>query len=947
MFTHIYNKVKVWVKGISPLYLFTFLLFYLFTFLPLASLAQGVPYLRNFPATEYKAHNQNNDVIAANDGSVFVANFEGLLYYDNADWRIIHTPGITRITAVFQDAKGRLWTGGYNYFGYLKTDANGNLCMQPCQSKQPFQGEVQWIWEKDGNVYFLVSDRKIYGIQQDESYSWAPGKTIPTSNRKDYQVEADITQVEDLEDGLQALSTNGSGVIFVDSTGREMFRVTEYNGLCSNNVNHIDYNRHGLLWGATDNGVFCIAFPSVYRHFTDHEGLRGEVLAIEQFGGSVYAGTLSGLFLLHGRRFHSVTAIKHACWQLVRQGGSLLAATSGGVYRIDANHGVTQLTTGHTLSVLPDDNDAFYCGEVDGVYYHSGKVHRRVNDIEKVTKIVRDKGGTIWLQNIYGRLWKSEGNNDFKPFGKGEQDEVSTLVDFGNILMPIGANTTRPVSYPLFSYLDQQGFVWLTDNKGKHLYAFHNGAKDSELSAAVYPLMDYSVRAMMRDEKMLWMGGDKGINIVDCGHRENYRVEKPRLLLRSVLLRGDSVLWGGYGPQPQSLPQLPSNERHIVFNYSIDYPSLLLKTQYRTRMNGGQWSVWEPATKEEYSNLPYGDFLFEVQASDAFGHYSDIVGISFSIDYPYYMRWYMIVLYLLLAAIVVYLLLQLRLRKLERDKNRLERIVSERTTEVVRLEKMATVGKLTQGLIDRILNPLNYINNFAKLSEGLVGDVRANIEDEKEHIDADNYDDTMDVLDMLKGNLQKVGEHGASTTRTLKAMEEMLKDRSGGIVAMNLTPLLHQNAEMVRNYFNTEIAQYGIHTSFDIPSQAININGNAEQLSKTFMNMLSNAVYAVAKKSQRTPQGTHYQPEISLRTSLDGSHVTLTFRDNGIGIEQGIIHKIFDPFFTTKTTAEASGIGLYLSHEIIQNHGGTLTVESEKNEYTEFIITLPYHGTER
>ena len=309
------DNLKVWVKRILP--------FYLLTLLPLPSLAQGVPYLRNFSATEYKAHNMNSDVIAANDGTVYVANFEGLLYFDNADWRIIYTPGITRITAVFQDSKEKLWTGGYNYFGSLKTDANGNLYMQPCTSKQPFQGEVQWIWEKDGNVYFLVSDKNIYAVH-DDSYSQKPGLTSPTSNRKDYQVQADITQVEDLDDGMQALSTNGDGVIFVDSTGRELFRVTEQNGLCSNNVNHMDYNRHGLLWGATDNGIFCIAFPSVYRHLTDHEGLRGEVLAIERFGDDVYAGTLSGLFLLRNKIFQPIPAVGHACWQLVHQGGSLL-----------------------------------------------------------------------------------------------------------------------------------------------------------------------------------------------------------------------------------------------------------------------------------------------------------------------------------------------------------------------------------------------------------------------------------------------------------------------------------------------------------------------------------------------------------------------------------------------------------------------------------------------
>ena len=71
----------------------------------------------------------------------------------------------------------------------------------------------------------------------------------------------------------------------------------------------------------------------------------------------------------------------------------------------------------------------------------------------------------------------------------------------------------------------------------------------------------------------------------------------------------------------------------------------------------------------------------------------------------------------------------------------------------------------------------------------------------------------------------------------------------------------------------------------------------------------------------------------------NGDHVSIIIRDNGI--EQTIINKIFDPFFTTKTTGEAAGVGLYLSREIIQNHGGDIHVESVKNEYSEFTITLP------
>jgi signal transduction histidine kinase len=197
---------------------------------------------------------------------------------------------------------------------------------------------------------------------------------------------------------------------------------------------------------------------------------------------------------------------------------------------------------------------------------------------------------------------------------------------------------------------------------------------------------------------------------------------------------------------------------------------------------------------------------------------------------------------------------------------------------------------------------------------------------------------------MLRGNLQKVSEHGQNTTRTLKAMEEMLKDRTGGIVPMDLTPVLRQDEEMVRKYYASEISQYGIDLQFQIPGESLRINGNADQLSKTIMSLMGNSIYALVKKAQRQ----QYQPTLALSvditnssTQATGKSLTVTIRDNGIGIEETIIDKIFDPFFTTKTTSEAAGVGLYLSREIVQNHGGDISVSSVKNDYSEFCITLP------
>jgi signal transduction histidine kinase len=400
------------------------------------------------------------------------------------------------------------------------------------------------------------------------------------------------------------------------------------------------------------------------------------------------------------------------------------------------------------------------------------------------------------------------------------------------------------------------------------------------------------------------------------------------------------VLWGGFGELPQELPSLSSDDRHVTIRYSIDYPTLLLKTQYRTRIDGQKWSAWDFDTEKEFPNLKYGSHIFEVQARDAFGKETEVLTVTIDVSIPIYFRWYMMIFYQIISGVIIYLVMRLRTYKLEKDKLQLEQLVQERTTQVVRLEKMATVGKLTQGLIDRILNPMNYINNFAKLSEGLVKDVEANLEDEKENISEDNYEDTIEVLGMLTSNLRKIGEHGANTTRTLKAMEEMLKDRSGGIVSIDLAALLRQNQEMAEGYYKQQIANHQVTINFHIPTHEIRVMGNAEQLSKTVMSLIANSMYATDKKWQRE----QYDAGIDVSAEENGNNVQIVITDNGIGIEDTIIDKIFDPFFTTKTTGEAAGVGLYLSREIIQNHGGDITVKSEKNSYTTFTITLNKEG---
>ncbi|MDR0748492.1 MAG: GHKL domain-containing protein [Tannerellaceae bacterium] len=261
--------------------------------------------------------------------------------------------------------------------------------------------------------------------------------------------------------------------------------------------------------------------------------------------------------------------------------------------------------------------------------------------------------------------------------------------------------------------------------------------------------------------------------------------------------------------------------------------------------------------------------------------------------------------------------------------------------ELVRSERLATVGQLTKGLLDRILNPLNYINNFASLSVELAGDLEKNLRNEASPLAKETYADTIEILEMITGNLRKITEHGANTVRIVKAMEELLKDQKGKMASADINNLCKVNMDVIAKLFTHEIEEKQIKLSFRGLALSLMVDINIEQMSKALLNILKNSMYAVLRKAEKQT----FSPEISVRLQKEGSHIAITIYDNGIGIEESIEKKIFEPFFTTKSTAEASGIGLYVSREVILNHRGSIEVKSKQNQYTEFTLKVPIHQT--
>jgi signal transduction histidine kinase len=115
-------------------------------------------------------------------------------------------------------------------------------------------------------------------------------------------------------------------------------------------------------------------------------------------------------------------------------------------------------------------------------------------------------------------------------------------------------------------------------------------------------------------------------------------------------------------------------------------------------------------------------------------------------------------------------------------------------------------------------------------------------------------------------------------------------------------------------------------------------------LTRVFLNLFGNGFYAATKRA-RGNGGTAYRPTLQVSTRDLGEAVEVRVRDNGTGFPREIRDRLFQPFFTTKPTGEGTGLGLSISYDIVtQQHGGTIEVDSEVGQYTEFTIRLPRLG---
>ena len=196
---------------------------------------------------------------------------------------------------------------------------------------------------------------------------------------------------------------------------------------------------------------------------------------------------------------------------------------------------------------------------------------------------------------------------------------------------------------------------------------------------------------------------------------------------------------------------------------------------------------------------------------------------------------------------------------------------------------------------------------------------------------------------MLRGNLEKVVQHGKRADSIVKNMLLHSREGSGEHRPVDINAIVEESLNLAYHGARAEKSGFNITLQRELDPDAGLIDLYPQEITRVFLNLISNGFYAATKRKERGEES--FEPTLSASTKSLGNKVEIRIRDNGTGIPLEVKEKMFNPFFTTKPAGEGTGLGLSMSHDIVvKQHGGKIDVDTKPGVFTEFIITLPRTG---
>lgn len=766
-----------------------------------------------------------------------------------------------------------------------------------------------------------------------------------------------------------ALGTENGGVVIIDRSGRLIQKLNKSTGLPGDGlVQDLFLDKNNDLWVAQHGAIHHVILNSPFTTLDERHGVNGYVLFFQKHAGNTYVGTAKGMVYKPDdapwqktsdyKPFIPVTKSQERVWMFVKHGKDFFAAGNEGMQQITTK-GVKSLYKGERLwaAVSMNKADQMVIGSIEGNLH---LFEKRSGDWAYAHKIKGFNQQMDFLeQTDDGDLWMTDsGSGVFKIRLNAAKDSVQSIQTYGaedglpdlirnrvfrhreglffatvNGVYEYDKGTDRFVGVDKFNEHVKDDYVFrFVEMERGDIYASLNGRGKSLLKKKPegyeLSLNPFQRIAGHNSEYVSGLGGN-GVWIAGSGIKHfdatfnNGAQEAFNSHIRSVKVsnKADSLIFGGAGVKQKM--NLSPSENAIHFTYSATFYDAIEALTFHSYLEGSEetWAPWSDAVERNYTNLPHGTYTFKVQARNVYGQLSEIDEYTFTITTPWYYSLWACVLYAILIGFVVWGIVKLNSRRLEKEKDELEKIVLERTEEIRSQKEQAEAAKeLIQQQADR-LKELDKVKSrfFANISHELRTPLTL-INAPLESLLYNGQIENSSVRETLK----TAQRNGVSLLSLVEEILDLGKLEAGKLQLTENPARLKEFVEDILHSYKAGFDKKSIRVSFDFwLADDLALLLDESKCGKVFRNLLSNAF-----------KFTNDEVSIVIQENpSDEERIQIIVKDNGEGIHANDLPYIFDRYYQSeqpgKKAEGGTGIGLALAKELAQLHNGRLSVVSE------------------
>jgi len=791
-----------------------------------------------------------------------------------------------------------------------------------------------------------------------------------------------------LPDETFVFNTSRAGIIIINKSGKVIKKIDMTTGIPDDGVLYSFYSDH-KLWLALQNGISVIDVPTPITFYNQNSGLKGSISDLKIFNNTLYAASTAGIFSLSlsntsvSSSFKEISNLAQEGWQLIKVDNKIFAVLTNGMYEITSG-GFKKINSNskgfYSVYRSKNSSNTIYCGLENGaaIFSYINNSWQEKGKVEGISSAVRhiaeDKSGNLWLGTPYSGVYRIANinkndlqktevkqfllknlmpDNEVKIFEADSdllfctKSVVLVYDDKKKELFPeikFGLNKQLGNAEILSLLQDNNKNIWVSAVKSDRQITILYGTKISDkyswtelsfLKSAIDFSNANAVISIYKDEEtgIVWFSGADGIVSLDSkflkdknntNHFSPPMIRKVTVNRDSLIFAGDDLLKSAIGLTEQFT--LGSETNLIRFEFSsLAYDNELSEYQFKLDGFDDDWSYWTTDHRKDYTNLSPGKYKFRVKSKNIFNQTSSESTFEFKILSPWYLSWWAYIIYFIAFTALILFMLNYRLNYLEQKNIKLEAIVAERTKQIkAQTEKLKEMDELKSRFFANISHefrtPLTLILGQIESVQSFISDLK------------------------IKNKLQMGYRNAKRLERLINQLLEISKIEAGKdrlkISKLNIVKYLKN----IFFSFESIAEKKKIQLEFDTDKEFTEVFIDLEKIEKVFNNLINNAIKFTETGGLITLSIKRVEDDF-ITSNLQVPHLKISLKDSGIGIADDKLLHIFDRFYQVDrkkvSDTEGSGIGLALAKELVEQHSGTISVESKENEGSTFKVCLP------